>query len=118
MNVPIHSNSLPSRSLARPARRRLESEGREARILRGFGHAGGSRIEPHGARWHPQTLCEPECPAEAIYAEDDLPPEQAHFLHLNKELSRQWPVITEMKPAPPDAKDWDGKPDKLKLLEK
>jgi ferredoxin len=64
------------------------------------------------------TLCEPECPAEAIFAEDDLPPEQAHFLQLNKELSRQWPVITEMKPAPPDAKDWDGKPDKLKLLEK
>ncbi len=64
------------------------------------------------------TLCEPECPAEAIYAEEDLPPEQARFLQLNKELSRQWPVIAEMKPAPPDAKDWDGKPDKLKLLEK
>jgi len=64
------------------------------------------------------TLCEPECPANAIFAEDDLPPEQAQFLERNKELSRQWPVITEMKAAPPDAKDWDGKPDKLKLLEK
>jgi ferredoxin len=64
------------------------------------------------------TLCEPECPAEAIFAEDDLPAEQAHFLELNKELSRAWPVITEMKPAPADAKEWDGKPDKLKLLEK
>ena len=64
------------------------------------------------------TLCEPECPAEAIFAEDDLPKEQAHFLQLNKELSKTWPVLTEKKDAPPDAKDWDGKPDKLKLLEK
>jgi len=29
-----------------------------------------------------------------------------------------WPVITEMEEAPPDATEWDGKPDKLKLLEK
>ena len=64
------------------------------------------------------TLCEPECPAEAIFAEDDLPPEQAHFLELNKELSRKWPVIAEKKDMPPDAKEWDGKPNKLALLEK
>ena len=64
------------------------------------------------------TLCEPECPAEAILAEDDLPEAQKHFLELNKELSKKWPVITEMKAAPPDAKDWDGKPGKLALLEK
>ena len=64
------------------------------------------------------TLCEPECPVNAIFAEDDLPPEQAQFLELNKELSRKWPVITEKKDAPPDAKDWDGKPGKLPLLEK
>ena len=63
------------------------------------------------------TLCEPECPVEAIFAEDDLPPEQAHFLELNKELSRKWPVLTEKKDAPPDAKDWEGKPAKLPLLE-
>jgi ferredoxin len=64
------------------------------------------------------TLCEPECPVEAIFAEDDLPAEQAHFLGLNKDLSRKWPVITEKKDAPADAKDWDGKPGKLPLLEK
>jgi ferredoxin len=64
------------------------------------------------------TLCEPECPVDAIVAEDDLPAEQAHFLALNKDLSRQWPVIAEKKDAPPDAKDWEGKPDKLALLEK
>jgi len=37
---------------------------------------------------------------------------------LNAELSLTWPVITEMKPAPDDAKDWDGKSDKLKYLER
>jgi ferredoxin len=64
------------------------------------------------------TLCEPECPVDAIVAEDDLPADQAHFKELNKELSKKWPVITEKKDAPPDAKEWEGKTDKLKLLEK
>jgi ferredoxin len=64
------------------------------------------------------TLCEPECPANAIVAEDDLPADQAQFKELNKELSRQWPVITERREPAADSKDWDGKPDKLKLLER
>ena len=64
------------------------------------------------------TLCEPECPAEAIYSEDEVPPGQEQFKALNAELSRKWPVLTEKGDAPADAKDWDGKPDKLKLLER
>lgn len=64
------------------------------------------------------TLCEPECPAEAIFADDDLPEEQHHFLQLNAELAEHWPVITEKKEPPADAEEWDGKPDKLDLLER
>ncbi len=64
------------------------------------------------------TLCEPECPAEAIYSEDDLPDEQSNFLALNEELTQIWPVISEMKEAPADAEEWDGKPNKLDLLER
>src|SRR5689334_15131257 len=64
------------------------------------------------------TLCEPECPANAIVAEDDLKADQAHFKPLNAELSKAWPVITEKKDMPSDAKDWDGKPGKLQLLER
>ena len=64
------------------------------------------------------TLCEPECPVDAIVAEDNLPEEQKHFLELNRDLSRTWPVITEKKDAPADAKSWEQKPDKLALLEK
>lgn len=64
------------------------------------------------------SLCEPECPIDAIVAEDDLLPEQEKYLALNEELSQIWPVITEMKEAPVDAKDWEGKKGKLKLLER
>ncbi|MFZ1642143.1 MAG: ferredoxin FdxA [Candidatus Contendobacter sp.] len=64
------------------------------------------------------TLCEPECPAHAIFAEDDVPAGQEQFLALNTELAKQWPVITTKKDAPPDAADWDNKPDKLQYLER
>ena len=64
------------------------------------------------------TLCEPECPAEAIFAEDELPDGMEKFTALNEELSREWPVLTEQIDPPADAAEWDGKPDKLKLLER
>ena len=41
------------------------------------------------------TLCEPECPVEAIFSEEELPAGQEQFKELNKELSHKWPVITE-----------------------
>lgn len=64
------------------------------------------------------TLCEPECPVEAIFAEDDLPEHQAAFKELNAQLARKWPVITEKKDAPADADAWVGKTGKLDLLER
>ena len=64
------------------------------------------------------TLCEPECPANAIFADDELPADQAAFLALNEELSREWPVINESKDAPDDADDWDGVDGKLEQLER
>jgi ferredoxin len=35
------------------------------------------------------TLCEPECPVDAIYADDDVPEEQKQFIALNAELAQQ-----------------------------
>jgi ferredoxin len=64
------------------------------------------------------TLCEPECPVEAILSEDDLTDDQRQYLDLNAELAREWPVITEKKDAPEDADDWQGVPDKLQQLER
>src|SRR5690606_8122429 len=34
------------------------------------------------------TLCEPECPVEAIVSEDDVPAGQEQFLELNADLSK------------------------------
>lgn len=62
------------------------------------------------------TLCVPECPVEAIFAEDDVPTEQQSFIALNAELAKVWPVIIERKAPLPDADDWakvTGKLDKL-----
>jgi len=64
------------------------------------------------------TLCEPECPIGAIFDEGDLPPGQEQFLALNAELAKEWPVITQMKAAPPDADAWKDKPHKLQYLER
>ena len=64
------------------------------------------------------TLCEPECPAEAIFAEDDVPDEMAKYTALNAELAKKWPGLTEKKDAPADAAQWDGVKDKLKYLER
>ena len=64
------------------------------------------------------TLCEPECPVEAIYAEDELPAGQEKFLELNVELSAKWPVITEIGDVPEDADDWADVEDKFQYLER
>ncbi len=64
------------------------------------------------------TLCEPECPVGAIFADDDVPEGQENFIELNAELSLEWPVINISKESPADWAEWEGKPDKLKLLEK
>ena len=64
------------------------------------------------------TLCEPECPVEAIMSEDDLPEGQEHFLELNAELSKDLPVIIEQKDAPDDAADWETVKDKLQFLQR
>ena len=64
------------------------------------------------------TLCEPECPAEAIYSEEDLPAGQEQFKQLNADLAKQWPVITEKGPQPADADEWKGVEGKLQHLER
>lgn len=64
------------------------------------------------------NICVPECPIDAIYAEDDLPEDQQQFLELNATLSQTWPVITSMKDAPEDADDWREVEGKAKYLEK
>jgi ferredoxin len=64
------------------------------------------------------AVCIPECPVNAIYAEEDVPADQRDFLELNAELARKWPTISRMKQHLPDADDWKDVKDKRKLLER
>jgi ferredoxin len=63
------------------------------------------------------SLCEPECPAEAIVSADDLVPEMARFAALNTELATQWPIITVPGEVPPDAEHWQNISNKIEHLE-
>jgi ferredoxin len=63
-------------------------------------------------------LCEPECPVNAIYQEDEVPEDQQPFIALNAQLAEEWPIITEKCYTPADAEEWDGVENKLALLER
>ena len=47
--------------------------------------------------------CIPECPVQAIYAEDDVPEKWKNYVEINKTKAASLPVITEKKE--PLAKD-------------
>lgn len=64
------------------------------------------------------AVCIPECPVNAIYAEEDVPADQLEFVKLNQELSLTWPVITKRREALPDADEWAKVVDKKQYLER
>ncbi len=64
------------------------------------------------------AVCIPECPVNAIYAEEDVPADQRRFIELNAELAKQWPSITRMKPHAPDADQWKDVKDKFAQLKR
>ncbi len=64
------------------------------------------------------ALCEPECPATAIFSEDEVPAGMENFIELNAELADIWPNITERKSPLPDAQEWDGQTGKIAELER
>jgi len=64
------------------------------------------------------AVCIPECPANAIFAEEDVPSDQLAFIKINAELARAagWKTITKRKAPLPDADEWNGKPGKIQHL--
>lgn len=52
------------------------------------------------------AVCVPECPVNAIFAEEDVPADQQDFIALNAELAKRWKPITRKKPALADAQQW------------
>ena len=63
------------------------------------------------------TLCEPECPAGAIFRDDDLPEGQDEFEEINARLAKIWPPIIHKKAAPEHADAWLEVKAKRGLLE-
>lgn len=64
------------------------------------------------------ALCEPECPVNAIFSEDEVPADQAEFIQLNASLAECWPNITERKEPLPEADEWADVPGKRQYLER
>ena len=64
------------------------------------------------------AVCVPECPENAIYAEDDVPPEQRQFIAINAELAKIWKPITKSKESMPEHEKWAGVANKLQYLKR
>lgn len=64
------------------------------------------------------AVCIPECPVNAIYAEEDVPADQRSYTALNAELAKIWPVITDKKEALPEAEEFKDVTGKLQYLER
>ena len=66
------------------------------------------------------AVCVPQCPANAIFAEEDMPPAELAFIKINADLTnaKGWKPITKRKAALPDADAWNGQPGKIKDLQR
>lgn len=62
-------------------------------------------------------LCVPECPVNAIYAEEDLPEDQEVFTQFNLHWSQKWPSITRKESPSIDADVWKDRPSKQTEIE-
>ena len=61
-------------------------------------------------------MCVTECPIDAIISDEDITDDNINFLELNERLSKKWPILTEFKDAPEDAKELENKENKLQFL--
>ncbi|MBM3319647.1 MAG: ferredoxin family protein [Candidatus Eisenbacteria bacterium] len=49
--------------------------------------------------------CVPECPVEAIFAEEDVPEDQQKWIAINAEKAAGLPVVNEKQDPLPDAEE-------------
>lgn len=62
-------------------------------------------------------LCPPECPASAIFAEEDLPEKWNEYIEINAKYACDWPVIDAQKEPMPAADEAQKEDDKRNLLD-
>jgi ferredoxin len=62
--------------------------------------------------------CEPECPVNAIFEEDELPEKWSDYMEINERLSSsgQWPNITDQKDPLPECDKFKDVEDKRAML--
>ena len=65
------------------------------------------------------SICVGECPVDAIVGEKEIGADRAHFIQLNRELSRHpgWKRITAPKNPLPDHEEWAAVKEKLMWLQ-
>ena len=64
------------------------------------------------------AVCIPECPVNAIYAEEDVPEDQKEFIQINADLAKAWPLITKSIGPLDQADHWSELTSKKHLLER
>ncbi len=66
------------------------------------------------------SICVPECPVDAIVGDKEVTSEQAHFIQINRDLSRhpEWKRITQRKQPLPGHEQWAPAKNKLAWLVK
>ncbi|SOE46990.1 NAD-dependent dihydropyrimidine dehydrogenase, PreA subunit [Burkholderia sp. OK233] len=64
------------------------------------------------------AVCVAECPVNEIYAEEDVPRDQQHFIRLNADLARKWPGITKTKAPLAETDRFKDVKEKFGLLER
>ena len=64
------------------------------------------------------AVCVPECPENAIFAEDDVPEDQKSFIGINAELAKLWKPLVKSKDAMPEHEKWTGVANKLQYLKR
>ena len=63
------------------------------------------------------AICVPECPVDAIFADDEVPEDQQDFIKINEILTEKWPVIEYVKEPPSDYLEWKEIKDKRQFIE-
>ena len=58
--------------------------------------------------------CEPVCPTQAIFVQDEVPEKWKEYVEINARYCKEWPEISEKKDAMPDAEKWKAAENKRK----
>lgn len=77
-------------------------------------YAGENMLVIHPDECIDCGVCEPECPAAAIFPDTD--PRAADWAAVNAQYAPLWPNITVKGEPPADADAWKDTPDKRALL--